>query len=146
MINKRKNDCLIDNNILEYYTALNVGNVIKLGKQTLIVRELFSIDTENNSKKEDLKPKISLANNLKYEISQELQCRFCLNKDLEDQLLSVCDCKGTLKYVHFVCLSKWLKTKEKMVYVQTNETNKVYCVCYEKFYCEICKKIFPCKF
>ena len=38
------------------------------------------------------------------------QCRFCLqdNQKKENPLLSPCDCKGSLAFVHLYCLQKWI--------------------------------------
>jgi E3 ubiquitin-protein ligase DOA10 len=34
-------------------------------------------------------------------------CRFCLEEDIVDNLLSPCKCKGTSKYVHKKCILDW---------------------------------------
>ena len=36
---------------------------------------------------------------------EEKQCRICLSD--EGELISVCGCKGTVKYVHKDCIIKW---------------------------------------
>jgi len=34
-------------------------------------------------------------------------CRICLSDELQSDLVSPCECKGTIAYVHEVCLNKW---------------------------------------
>ena len=37
------------------------------------------------------------------------QCRICLEDEDElDKLISPCLCNGTMKYVHYECLHKWV--------------------------------------
>lgn len=43
-------------------------------------------------------------------------CRICLsnNCNIKNPLLSICNCCGSTKYVHFDCLKSWFKCKVKM--------------------------------
>ena len=43
---------------------------------------------------------------------QEPLCRFCLepNTDQHNPLISPCPCKGTVQYIHRVCLYRWIFT------------------------------------
>jgi len=34
-------------------------------------------------------------------------CRICLSDDLQGDLVSPCECRGTIAFVHEVCLNKW---------------------------------------
>ncbi|XP_054162640.1 uncharacterized protein LOC128960548 [Oppia nitens] len=36
------------------------------------------------------------------------ECRICLEKSQESDLISPCNCKGTVGSVHFKCLSQWI--------------------------------------
>lgn len=56
------------------------------------------------------------------------QCRFCFESDGE--LISPCNCRGTLKYIHIECLQKWRKT------LPFNVFNK------RDIKCEICHKYY----
>ena len=38
-------------------------------------------------------------------------CRICLNDQLNQEIISPCNCSGSMKYVHKKCLYKWLKVK-----------------------------------
>ena len=37
----------------------------------------------------------------------ELECRYCLEEDTIDNLVSPCQCSGTSKYIHPACLNRW---------------------------------------
>jgi hypothetical protein len=50
-------------------------------------------------------------------------CRVCLNIEPADQLISPCQCEGSLKYIHHQCLNNWR--------LRTININYIYC-------CEIC--------
>ncbi len=39
------------------------------------------------------------------------ECRFCLETDTVENLLSPCSCKGSSKYVHNDCLMRWYTTE-----------------------------------
>ncbi len=62
------------------------------------------------------------------EIKEE--CRICLSEDPIGDLISPCDCSGTLKRVHKSCLKEWIKT-------QTENRTEEECLT-----CELCKKRF----
>ena len=36
-----------------------------------------------------------------------MQCRICLDEENTGDLISPCECKGTMRYVHRTCLNKW---------------------------------------
>ena len=37
----------------------------------------------------------------------QAECRYCLETDLQENLLAPCICKGSFQYVHQSCLQKW---------------------------------------
>ena len=39
------------------------------------------------------------------------ECRFCLETDTVENLLSPCHCKGSSQYVHNDCLMRWYNTE-----------------------------------
>lgn len=43
--------------------------------------------------------------NINIDFNQEKSCRFCLEND--EPLISICECKGTNKYIHQECITKW---------------------------------------
>lgn len=44
------------------------------------------------------------------------QCRFCLEQEDPKKLISPCNCIGSQKYIHQVCLNKWQETMMKNVF------------------------------
>lgn len=54
---------------------------------------------------------------------EEKFCRICLDVSEEDELMSPCDCRGSLQYVHFQCL------KQSVMHLKSHR-------------CGICKKKF----
>ena len=42
------------------------------------------------------------------------ECRICLESTEEEnnKLLSICECKGTMKYIHKECVLKWIKERK----------------------------------
>jgi E3 ubiquitin-protein ligase DOA10 len=45
-----------------------------------------------------------------------VQCRFCLEDDTHTNVIAPCLCKGSAKYVHELCLSKWYEKKPESGY------------------------------
>ena len=43
----------------------------------------------------------------------EKECRICLDsiEEEDNKLLSICECKGSLKYIHNECAMKWIKER-----------------------------------
>jgi len=67
-------------------------------------------------------------------------CRICLNDGSEEHLISVCKCTGSVKYIHFKCLQKWVISK---ILIKYNCNLVAYS--YEIFKCELCKTDIPNK-
>ena len=60
-------------------------------------------------------------------------CRYCFEEETEEsnKLFAPCECTGSVKYVHEVCLKEWIKNSEKKLHKYTK--NLYY------FLCELCK-------
>lgn len=69
-------------------------------------------------------------------------CRICLGEsaDAEDPFFSPCQCSGTMKYIHVLCLQKWLKSKLHVK--QTGFSTSIY---WKTLECELCKTTYPSK-
>jgi hypothetical protein len=72
-------------------------------------------------------------------------CRICFKETNDstgfDRFISVCNCKGSLKYLHPYCLSKWIKSKCDIEFNYLNPN--FFKIRIKKFKCEICRKKFP---
>ena len=73
-------------------------------------------------------------------VSTTQTCRICLGDTAEadDPFFSPCHCSGTMKYIHVLCLQKWLKSKLHVK--QTGFSTSVY---WKTLECELCKVTFP---
>jgi hypothetical protein len=69
-----------------------------------------------------------------------IQCRFCLEDDTQTNLIVPCLCKGSAKYVHESCLSKWYEKKPESGY-KCSSCMFIYKRSYPKEY-EIVKNIY----
>jgi hypothetical protein len=95
--------------------------------------------TMENMNKLKLNSKI-LDNNLAENHSDNfITCRICysIKSTNEDPLISLCNCIGSVRFMHYTCLQKWLRTRIKI-----KEGEKVITIkC--RLYCEICKSTLP---
>jgi len=49
----------------------------------------------------------------KDDTQSEMQCRYCLESGNKKNLLSLCACRGSVRYVHGKCLFRWISHKRK---------------------------------
>ena len=63
-------------------------------------------------------------------------CRFCLGDTIieSDPLISPCNCTGSMTYVHYKCLEKWIKNK-----INFEVENGMLIILWENLICELCK-------
>uniref|UniRef100_A0A8R1XKZ3 RING-CH-type domain-containing protein n=1 Tax=Onchocerca volvulus TaxID=6282 RepID=A0A8R1XKZ3_ONCVO len=45
--------------------------------------------------------------------TRKLNCRICLEEDNESNLISPCECRGSLQFVHTRCLQHWFDVMHK---------------------------------
>jgi len=76
--------------------SINPGDIFKLGRVRFKVRKI-------SWKPQTLKEEPQF---VEHSENPDTQCRVCLNEErsAEDPLLSVCNCRGTLQYIHLSCL------------------------------------------
>ena len=147
----------------DYYGyELNEGDIIKIGRYKIKIRKINLINNEikennnfNDISYDDIKSKDSnnkIIDNINKNINNintyktndtEKQCRICFQNDESiSPLISPCSCTGSLKYIHLICLQKWLQSKIKLNYKQKHE-NLISAFRYEPVQCEICKEYMP---
>jgi len=75
-------------------------------------------------------------------ILNDVSCKICLSndEDSENPLINLCKCSGSLLFVHFYCLKKWMSVK--MSYKENNQKT-VSSYNMKSFNCEICKTPYP---
>jgi hypothetical protein len=125
--------------------------MIKLGKLKLFVSNIITCELSNEEKnifdKKILNNNMHLKINHKYFNQQNLldgnpQCRICyIEMSEEDPLLSVCNCIGSVKYIHFSCLQSWVISRST-VKQKDDLLTTIKC----RLYCELCKTPLPSKY
>ena len=75
-------------------------------------------------------------------------CRICYGDNYNDEnpLICPCICKGSMKYIHYLCLKSWLNAKiEEELSEDETEKENMECITYNKnsICCELCKTKFP---
>jgi hypothetical protein len=140
----------------EYY-ELNQGDLIKLGRMYIKIREIC-INGNIISKKSNDKQNIINRLNTSYEYNNNSNnnnninknknkknklCRVCYSdeKEVDSPLISPCKCMGGLKYIHLSCLRNWISAR---AILKSNESNDE-CLKYEinQVICEICQEPYP---
>ena len=43
-------------------------------------------------------------------VNSDAECRICLENNSEEELITVCNCKGSVKYVHKSCIENWINS------------------------------------
>ena len=102
---------------------------------------------EKNKIKKKLKEKIKLISNIENSSissqknsSSRPTCRICylLNSDIENPLISPCNCNGSMKYIHYKCLKNCIEAN----LIKKKEDNYKYYF-WKNYSCEICQKEYP---
>ena len=118
----------IKENILNRKTTNNYGNETSININEKLKNMYIKI--KNNSKNENNKLKL-------------YSCRICLQEgdfNGENPLINPCNCTGSVKYVHLICLRKWLTSK---IIINHSFDNSVTSYSYKPFECELCKEQIP---
>lgn len=101
----------------------------------------ININNEEVKKEEDL---ISCESDKTSEINKKRNkkiCRICYMEEIDTKinpLIKPCKCSGSMKYIHYICLLHWLKTK---VLISNNGFFSTYSL--QLIECELCKKKLP---
>ena len=133
--------------------TLRESDILKLGRYKLRVRMLV---TEEDQKREGdallsqlffvlsslfVKNEVPMitTDDLKYD--DKVHCRFCLfgYSDPANPLIEVCECKGSIQFIHFLCLRNWISYKLTI----DDKENQQYYFVYKPINCELCHAIFP---
>ena len=115
------------------------GDVLKLGRVIIRVRAV-SVTGEDTAALSCLKAPMVM---LPYQPCQDeppVVCRICLSEEQSDDnlLISPCDCSGTVKYIHVVCLQEWLRTR-----LDSDNTGTIRTYHWKNIDCELCKTALP---
>lgn len=127
----------------------NIINVFKVSNKLLLKDNVNDNshntdgngDCNNNNKDRDYLNNgndISNRNNIN---EQKPICRICLSDSFQDPnnpMINPCKCSGTMKYLHLVCLQKFIESK-----IQTRVGDNVTLLSFKSIECDICKTVFP---
>ena len=94
-------------------------------------------DENNNNENDEI-------NNNKRKLSKNRICRICYMEedDPEDNpLLNPCICAGSMKYIHYQCLRRWIINKCYSKIESNNNSCSIYKI--KPVECELCKTKFP---
>ena len=118
-INNSQNDSIIDDERLE-----NNNKIKKKEKEKLTFNSNFENSSISSQKKSTSRP----------------TCRICylLNSDIENPLISPCNCSGSMKYIHYKCLKQCIAAN----LTKKIDVNYKY-YSWNNYSCEICKKEYP---
>lgn len=130
---------------------LSIGDVIKLGRVKLkisdIKRDINGEESLDNHTKNfatkliDMNEKSKEENlNLKKKRNQICRICYCDEKEMESPLIQPCSCSGTMRYIHLICLQKWLKSK---VVTKTSSSENSIIYTLKQIECELCKTLLP---
>ena len=149
----------------EYY-EINQGDLIKLGRIYIKIREICinrKIISKNPNNKKNIINRLNTSytyncniynNNSNHsnhlnnktniiKIKNKKLCRVCYSdeKEVDSPLISPCKCIGGLKYIHLSCLRNWIEARAILI---NNESNNE-CLKYEinQDNCEICQEPYP---
>ena len=120
---------------------LSKGDIIRLGKIKFLVKDISdSYRQQSRCQLDILKNRVSIA--ISKNIEGTPTCRICLGEHVNDYdpLICPCKCSGTTKYIHLLCLRKWMKTQIKE---KTTSSDFYQIFSYERSQCELCKNEYP---
>eukprot|EP01068_Selenidium_serpulae_P014636 Selendium_serpulae@DN6120_c2_g2_i2.p1 len=124
--------------------SLQLGDVIKLGRFKLRVKQVVKDGPVQEVKLDDTEPPKCQVDDL----APEATCRICLSGqvDTTDPFISPCKCHGTIQYLHLECCKKWinLKTTNNQQQSSNNPDGSGQGVTfYKPIQCEICNAHVP---
>lgn len=143
---------------------INRDDIIKLGRVKYATNEIFftdgvapyepmQIDNENSAQydiselNKNTPPVFNFIYNaqLATETSEDKICKICYHdsNDVLNPLVNICEiCTGGIKFAHYECLKRWMKTK---LNIKENDKKTVKSYNIKSYNCEICKTPYPCK-
>ena len=89
-----------------------------------------------------LRQNIGIVKKEQIKIIEAKTCRICLSEEdpleIENPLITPCNCAGSMGFIHVDCLKQWLESKKIVKYYP-----QVTSYCWKNLECELCKYPFP---
>lgn len=119
------------------YIQIKIGDIIKIGRVRIKLSSFSNNDNNNNITTSSCLSGKAASISMK---TQRDMCRICYrcDSDIDDPLISPCQCTGSIKYIHYKCLQSAIASK---LNVFQNEFCKL--VTWKNYQCEICKCEYP---
>lgn len=122
--------------------ALNVGDVIKLGRMEYTVLEMRNDKEMTTRGAESVESMLAKELNHVMHMERDVEgvCRICLTDDQSEDnfLVAPCLCKGSCEMTHLSCLKLWLETK-----IKKKSVSCATLLVFKGFECEICTHPLP---
>jgi len=128
---------------------LKMNDILKLGRVKLAVIEIKLKDQiyllDKSNKSSVFEAVYNIDTSKEYEKKADLNCKICLSNDndINNPMINLCKCSGSLLFVHFFCLNKWMASKMS---IKENDKKTVISYNMKSFNCEICKTPYPLRF
>lgn len=121
---------------------LKKGDVIKLGRAMLRVRALRFGESEGKDEGAYQDGRMELKES-RATVESTDACKVCYSEANEESnpLISICNCTGSLRFIHYNCLKLWLATKR-----YESKQSAISSYYFKSLECEICKSRYPCTF
>jgi hypothetical protein len=130
----RESVWLITRDLGEAGFNISPGDVLRFGRMKFVTY----LDDDQDCRPTD-SPQTE-ASEEPSEVHSQRECRICFGDDEDalNPLISPCACTGSLKFIHYQCLKRWLETT-----MITRETDHYKYVYWKSLDCELCKTSFP---
>jgi len=123
---------------------------LRLGKASIKFIKFYEKKNKKTKTPPDLNShnnEITFTDNTKYNkinsTGSGFVCRICYGEEDNEKvnpLLNLCLCSGSLKYIHFLCLKKWITCKKLVI--DKKESIKILM---NQYKCEVCQSQLPIK-
>ncbi|CAG9310306.1 unnamed protein product [Blepharisma stoltei] len=120
---------------LENGYQLSEGDVVKFGRVRFRVR---SVKTSPSAEPEGIDEEALIIDSSLE--SENKTCRICLSDGSEhdNPMISPCKCSGSVKYIHLLCLVRWITSR-----LAIKADDNLHSYYWKSVDCEICKHAFP---
>jgi len=130
------------------FAELKLNDIIKLGRVKYVITEVKlngKLSSIEQSSPDTQVFELIYEYNKQTEVSSDIICKICLQNidDVDNPLVNLCRCAGSMLYCHYLCLKLWMGTKLSN---KENEKKTVYSHNMKSFNCEICKTPYPLRF
>ena len=128
-------------------------NEITINNTHNVMNLISRNNNNNNNTNNNNNSLINDSINDQQNISSELVCRICYGNDNEptNPLINPCDCSGSMKYIHYLCLTTWINSQiehnnpsiRDRLHSPHSHSITSFSYKHKALYCELCKSKYP---